>query len=619
MRSLWALSSSGRAKPPDPGLTASDQTRIMKLVLPLLWPKREKELKTRIIIALALIVLAKTANVAVPIFYKLVIDGLGAGAATGPGPAIAVPIIVVVGYGLVRVSASAAGEIRDWVFAKVNERALRLISLSVLKHLHTLSLRFHLDRQTGGLSRAIERGTEGIKFLVSFLLFHVAPTLLELVLVAGVLWHYFDLSYAAVMLLVIISYGVYAANSTRWRMKFRREMNLQDKEANARAIDSLLNYETVKYFTNEAHELARFDDAKKDYVAAAIDNQRSLSLSNIGQSVILSAGVVGVMAMAAYGVAAGNMTIGEFVMINTYLLQLYAPLNMFGWIYRNLRQSMTDIEQMYRLLEENPDVEDRPEAPELPAGPGRVSFENVSFSYDQRRPILHNVSFTIPAGRRVAIVGTTGSGKSTIARLLFRFYDPDSGRITIDGNDLRDVTQKSVRQAIGVVPQDAVLFNDTLAYNIGYGRPLASPAEIAEAARHAQLADFIASLPDGYETRVGERGLKLSGGEKQRVAIARVLLKNPELLIFDEATSSLESRNEHEIQNNLRGVSANRTTLVIAHRLSTIVDADEILVLMEGHIMERGTHDELLARAGTYAAMWHRQRAAAERMAEVAE
>ena len=601
---------------PDPQLGWRDQMRVMGRVVKLLWPETDRALKLRVLVAFALVGVAKVANVLVPILYKLVVDALS----VAPNAVVIVPIAIVLGYGILRVIALATDEIRDWIFAKVQERALRLVSVSVLKHLHSLSLRFHLDRQTGGLSRAIERGTEGIEFLVSYLVFHIAPIFLEIVLVSAVLWTYFNFGFAAITFLVIVLYGVYTAGATQWRMKFRRAMNAQDREANALAIDSLLNFETVKYFGNEKHELDRFDEAKRDYVVAAIANQRALSLFNIGQSLILAVGVVVIMLMAAYGVASGRMTIGDFVMVNAYLLQLYGPLNMLGWVYRVLRQSFTDIEQMYALLAERSEIEDRPGAPALKPTQGRIAFHNVSFAYDERRPILSDVSFEIPAGKTVAVVGPTGGGKTTIARLLFRFYDPQSGAITIDGQDLREVTQDSLRRAIGVVPQDTVLFNDSIRYNIAYGDVEAEPAKIEDAARRAQLTDFIAKLPDGYLTRVGERGLKLSGGEKQRVAIARVLLKNPSILIFDEATSSLDSRTEHEIQANLRQISAHRTTLVIAHRLSTVVDADEILVLDDGCIVERGTHSALLTRGGTYAAMWERQqRAAAERLADVAE
>jgi ATP-binding cassette subfamily B protein len=590
-----------------------DQLALMRRILPLMWPEGEWGLRVRVVAALALILVAKGINVVVPIFYKGVVDGL-----TGVEAALAIPLMLILAYAVARVMAQATGEIRDLVFAKVHERGLRLISLHVLSHLHRLSLRFHLERQTGGLSRAIERGAEGIEFLISFLVFHIGPTLLELVLVAALLWHFFDFSFAAVTLGVIVAYAAYTAFGTRWRMKYRREVNAQDREANARAIDSLLNYETVKYFGNEAHEVERFDEAKREYVTAALKNQRALSWFNIGQAAILTGGVATIMVMAAYGVVQGRMTLGDFVMVNAYLIQLYAPLNMFGWIYRNLRQSMTDIEQMYELLAEEPEVNDVPDAPALARGPGRIVFDHVSFAYDPRRPILHDVSFETLPGRTTAIVGPTGSGKTTIARLLFRFYDPAAGRILIDGQDLRSISQASLRGAIGVVPQDAVLFNDTIAYNIGYGRPNASKEEIEEAARQAHLTDFIEKLPDGYLTKVGERGLKLSGGEKQRVAIARVVLKNPRLLIFDEATSSLDSRTEHEIQRNLHEVQADRTTLVIAHRLSTIVDADEILVLHDGRVIERGRHQELLARGGMYAAMWDKQRVA-QHLAEVAE
>jgi ATP-binding cassette subfamily B protein len=569
----------------------------------------------RVLTAFALVGVAKVANVSVPILYKLVVDALS----MAPNAVVTVPVVIVLGYGILRVVALATDEIRDWIFSKVQERALRLVSVSVLKHLHSLSLRFHLERQTGGLSRAIERGTDGIEFLVSYLVFHIAPILLEIVLVAGILWTYFNFGFAAVTFLVVVFYGIYTAGATQWRMKFRRAMNVQDSEANSRAIDSLLNFETVKYFGNEKHELERFDESKRDYVSAAIANQRALSLFNIGQSLILAIGVVIVMLMAAYGVTAGRMTIGDFVMVNAYLLQLYSPLNMLGWVYRVLRQSFTDIEQMYALLAERSEIVDKPGATALKPGPGRVAFHNVRFAYDERRPILNDVSFEIPAGKTVAVVGPTGGGKTTVARLLFRFYDPQSGSITIDSQDVRDVTQDSLRSAIGVVPQDTVLFNDSIRYNIAYGDVTAEPEKIEDAARRAQLSDFIAKLPDGYLTRVGERGLKLSGGEKQRVAIARVLMKNPEILIFDEATSSLDSRTEHEIQENLRQISAHRTTLVIAHRLSTVVDADEILVLDDGVIVERGTHQALLARGGTYAAMWERQQRATDELADVAE
>jgi ATP-binding cassette, subfamily B, heavy metal transporter len=600
----------------DPQLGWGDQMRVMGRVLKLLWPETDRALRLRVLIAFALVGVAKVANVLVPLLYKIVVDALS----VAPNAAVTVPVAIVLGYGIIRVIALATDEIRDWIFAMVQERALRLVSVSVLKHLHSLSLRFHLERQTGGLSRAIERGTEGIEFLVSYLVFHIAPIFLEIALVAAVLWTYFNFGFAAVTLLVVILYGVYTAGATQWRIKFRRAMNAQDREANALAIDSLLNFETVKYFGNEMHELDRFDHAKRDYVTAAIANQRALSLFNIGQSLILAVGVVIIMLMAAYGVANGNMTIGDFVMVNAYLLQLYSPLNMLGWVYRVLRQSFTDIEQMYALLAERSEIEDKPDATALKPGPGRIAFHKVSFAYDERRPILNDVSFEIPAGKTVAVVGPTGGGKTTIARLLFRFYDPQAGAITIDGQDLRDVTQDSLRRAIGVVPQDTVLFNDSIRYNIAYGDVEAEPTKVEDAAARAQLSDFIAKLPDGYLTRVGERGLKLSGGEKQRVAIARVLLKNPAILIFDEATSSLDSRTEHEIQANLRQISTHRTTLVIAHRLSTVVDADEILVLDDGYIVERGTHSALLTRGGTYAAMWERQqRAAAERLADVAE
>jgi ABC-type transport system involved in Fe-S cluster assembly fused permease/ATPase subunit len=614
MANNWALSR-GRTDRREAGLSWRDSMLVLRRVFPLLWPKGQAELKLRVAAAMALIFLGKLVNVALPMFYGWIVDALS----VSPRAALTVPLALILGYGVVRIASSATTEIRDMIFAKVQERALRLVSVSALKHLLDLSMRFHLDRQTGGLSRSIERGTEAIESLLTYLLFSIAPIFLELAMVTFVLWRLVDFPIAATTFGVVIFYAFYTASSTQWRMKYRRAMNTQDREANARAIDTLLNFETVKYFVNERHELDRFDEAKQEYVTAAIANQRSLSLFNIGQSSILSLGVIVVMALAGYGVVEGRIRIGEFVMVNAYLLQLYQPLNMLSWVWRILRQAFTDIEQMYALLSENSEVQDRPDAPSLRNGPGRVAFEHVKFAYDSRRTILDDVSFEIPGGRTLAIVGPTGGGKSTIARLLFRFYDPVEGTIRIDGQDLRDVTQDSVRRAIGVVPQDTVLFNDSIYYNIAYGRPDASPEEVAEAARRAQLKEFIDKLPDGFATRVGERGLKLSGGEKQRVAIARVILKNPEILIFDEATSSLDSRTEHEIQANLHQVSAHHTTLIIAHRLSTVVDADEILVLDDGGIMERGTHGELIARGGIYAAMWDRQQRAAERLAEVAE
>ncbi len=604
----------------EPGLSWSEQGQVIKRVMPLLWPDNEPGLKTRTAVALIAILLAKIVNVVVPILYKNVIDALtpsGANAVS-VSAVVAVPVMLIVGYGVLRLVSLTITEFRDLIFAPVQERALRIVSVNVLRHLHELSLRFHLERQMGGLSRAIERGTDGMDTLISYLIFNIAPIFLELFLVAGVLWHYFDLPIAAVTFVVVILYAGYTAAATTWRMKYRREMNMQDREANTRAVDSLLNYETVKYFGNEGLEIARFDEAKQDYVTAAIANQRALTTFNAGQSVILSSGVVLVMLMAAYSYAQHRMTMGDFVMVNAYLLQLYQPLNMLGWVYRSLRQSMTDIERMYALLEEKPDVADAPDAKPLREGPGHVRFENVRFSYDPRRSILKGVSFEIPAGKTMAVVGPTGSGKTTLARLLFRFYDPQSGDIFIDGQNIKHVTQQSLRGAMGVVPQDTVLFNDSLFYNIADGRPEAGAGEVAEAAKRARLDELIEKIPDGFATRVGERGLKLSGGEKQRVAIARVILKRPEILIFDEATSSLDSHTEAEIQASLRQVSTHRTTLVIAHRLSTVVDADEILVLDEGEIVERGDHATLLARGGTYAALWERQQKSAS-LAEVAE
>jgi ATP-binding cassette subfamily B protein len=589
------------------------ELQALRGLFPYLWPQ-SWDLRVRVIISLAFLALAKSVNVYVPILYKRAVDALSPGHAA----VVAVPVALIIGYGLARVAAQISAELRDAVFAKVGQRAVRQVALATFRHLHALSLRFHLDRQTGGLSRAIERGIRGTEFLLSYLLFSVVPTLFEILLVCGILWGFYNASFALLTFAIIVGYIAFTFAVTDWRVKFRREMNERDSEANTKAIDSLLNFETVKYFANEDHEAERFDKALRAYERAAVKSQTTLSALNIGQGMIIAGGLVTVMLLAGRGVASGTMTIGDFVLVNSYLVQLYLPLNVLGMVYRNIKQSLTDLESMFRLLHVQAEVADRPGAPPLQVPLGDVVFDHVAFRYDPRRPILHDVSFHVPAGGTLAIVGPSGSGKSTIARLLFRFYDVDEGAIRIDGQDIRDVTQTSLRRAIGVVPQDTVLFNDTVRYNIAYGRPGAGDAEIEEAARHARIADFIRTLPDGYRSMVGERGLKLSGGEKQRVAIARVILKEPRILIFDEATSALDSKTEQAIQASLDEVSSDRTTLIIAHRLSTVVNADEILVLDEGRVVERGTHGSLLARGGVYAAMWARQQEAAEHAAALA-
>ena len=591
---------------PPKGKARRADLRAIRTLLPYLWPRGSFELRARVVLAMTLLVLAKVANVYVPILYKKAVDAL-----THPGEiALVLPIAILVAYGLLRIVALASGELRDMVFAKVAQRAIRTVALETFRHLHRLSLRFHLERQTGGLSRAIERGMNGIEFLLSFTLFNVLPTLFEILLVCGILWGLYNFAFAAVTFITIAAYIWYSLAITEWRLKYRREMNAMDSEANTKAIDSLLNYETVKYFGNEDHEARRFDASMQRYESAAIKSKTSLSLLNIGQGAIIAGGLTMVMIMAGQGVVKGTMTIGDFVLVNSYLVQLYLPLNFLGFVYREIKQSLTDIEQMFTLLSVSAEVEDAPGAKPLAAGPGEIAFDNVSFAYDPRRAILQDVSFRIPPGRTLAIVGASGAGKSTISRLLFRFYDIDEGKIAIDGQDIRDITQSSLRAAIGIVPQDTVLFNDSVYYNIAYGRPEATKEEVEEAARLAHIHEFVSRLPDGYKTVVGERGLKLSGGEKQRVAIARTILKRPRILLFDEATSALDSHTEKEIQAALREVSADRTTLVIAHRLSTVVDADEIVVLDAGRVVERGTHGALLARGGAYAAMWAKQQRA---------
>jgi ATP-binding cassette, subfamily B, heavy metal transporter len=590
-----------------------DELRALGALAPYLWPRDSFELRARVVLAVALLLAGKLVNIYVPLLYKRAVDALSPSHAL-----ITVPIALIVAYGAARVMSQGFNELRNAVFAKVSQRAIRRLALRAFRHVHALSLRFHLDRRTGGLSRAIERGTAGIDFLLSFMLFNVVPTLFEILLVCGILWRLFNWTFAAVTLATIVVYIAFTFSITDWRVRFRREMNDRNTEANTKAVDGMLNFETVKYFANEEHELRRYDAALQAYERAAVRSETTLTLLNLGQGTIIASGLVGIMILAGRGVAAAEMTVGDFVLVNAYLIQLYTPLNFLGMVYRNIKQSLADLEQMLALLAVKPEIEDRPGAPALVVGRGAVAFRRVDFRYDVRRPILLDVDFRVPPGARVAIVGPSGAGKSTIARLLFRFYDVDAGAIEIDGQDIRGVTQESLRRAIGVVPQDTVLFNDTIYYNIAYGRPGASRADIEDAARRAHIHDFVKGLPDGYQTMVGERGLKLSGGEKQRVAIARVILKSPKILVFDEATSALDTKTEREIQASLAEISADRTTLVIAHRLSTIVEADEILVLDHGRIVERGHHRELLARGGVYAAMWARQQQAAQREAALA-
>ena len=571
--------------------------QTLKALFPYLWQWR-----WRMLLALLCLIGAKLANVGVPLIFKDIVDGY---APADPSKALLVaPIALIAVYGLLRFSVSLFTELRELLFSRVTQRAVRNIALQVFEHLHQLSLRFHLERQTGGLTRDIERGTRAIGTLISYTIYSILPTLIEVGLVLGILAVRYESSFALIATGTLVIYVTYTIILSNWRTHIRREVNELDSAANTRAIDSLLNYETVKYFNNEAWEKARYDHHMQRWEDAQIRSQISLSWLNMGQAAIIAVGVTLMMWRAAVGVANGSMTVGDIVLVNAFLIQLYIPLNFLGVLYREIRQSLTDIERLFALLDENREIQDAPDAQTLAPGPCAVRFESIGFAYEVRRSILKDVSFEIPAGRTVAVVGHSGSGKSTLARLLFRFYDVRSGAIQINGHDVRQLTQASLRAAIGIVPQDTVLFNDTLAYNIQYGRPGASIDEVHEAARAAHLDDFIARLPDGYQTRVGERGLKLSGGEKQRVAIARALLKNPPILIFDEATSALDSKTEKAIQAELDQAAIGRTTLVIAHRLSTVMNADEILVLDAGQIIERGTHRELLEREGTYAQMW---------------
>ncbi|MES2190522.1 MAG: ABC transporter ATP-binding protein/permease [Pseudomonadota bacterium] len=590
------VTTAGASPAPAPARSDSD---TLKRLFPYLW-----DYKWRVMAALICVLAAKLGNVGVPVLLKTLVDAMS----IKPGnvqAVLVVPAALLLGYGLLRLSTSLFTELRELVFAKATEGASRKISLEVFRHLHALSLRFHLERQTGGMTRDIERGTRGVHSLISYSLYSIIPTLFEVGLVLSILAVKFDAWFAWITLAALVLYITFTVTVTEWRTKFRKEMNALDSTAHSHAIDSLLNYETVKYFNNEGFEASRYDSSLQKYRRAAIRSQRTLSMLNTGQQLIIAVGLVAMLWRATQGVVDGRMTLGDLVMVNAFMIQLYIPLGFLGVIYREIKQSLTDLDKMFTLLEKEREIADEPGAQpiqirEEPA----VRFENVNFAYEAARPILKNVSFEIPPGKTVAVVGSSGAGKSTLARLLFRFYDVQGGRITIAGQDIKQVTQASVRQAIGIVPQDTVLFNDTVEYNIAYGKPGASHEDVVAAARAARIHDFIVSTPSGYNTMVGERGLKLSGGEKQRVAIARTLLKNPPVVIFDEATSALDSANERAIQGELRAAAQNKTTLVIAHRLSTVVDAHEILVMEAGEIVERGTHAELLALGERYLRMW---------------
>jgi ATP-binding cassette subfamily B protein len=589
--------------PATPAANSRGDFATLKTLLPYLWVY-----KWRVGAALAALVGAKLANVGVPVVLKHLVDAMTVKPGD-PHALLILPLGLLVAYGALRLSTTVFTELREFLFARVTQRAVRTIALKVFRHLHALSLRFHLNRQTGGMTRDIERGTRGVGSLISYTLFNILPTLVEITLVLGYLVTHYDIWFSVITCGALVLYITFTVLVTNWRTHFRRTMNDLDSKANTKAIDSLLNYETVKYFGNEEYEARRYDEGLKHYETAAVKSQTSLSLLNTGQSAIIATAVTLILWRATQGVIDGKMTLGDLVLVNSFMIQLYIPLNFLGVIYREIKQSLADMERLFALLDQNREIADAPDARPLQTHGALVKFSHVDFSYESKRQILFDVDFTIPAGTTTAVVGHSGSGKSTLSRLLYRFYEVDKGAITIDGQDLRAVTQDSLRHAIGIVPQDTVLFNDTIAYNIGYGKPGATQDEIVAAARAASIHEFIESLPDGYASMVGERGLKLSGGEKQRVAIARTLLKNPAILIFDEATSALDSKSEQAIQAQLKEIAKNRTTMVIAHRLSTIADAQQILVMDHGRIVERGTHQALLATGGVYAQMWERQQA----------
>ncbi|MEQ3624707.1 MAG: ABC transporter ATP-binding protein/permease [Celeribacter sp.] len=610
---------SSHAADPERIAERRSNARTIRKVAPYLWPDGEGWVKRRVVIAMVALVVAKLVAIATPFFYKAAVDSLADDGGDSAAWLLAYGAVgLTVAYGMARVMNVALQQARDGVFARVGQRALRTIALETFRHIHALSLRYHLTRRTGGLSRIMERGVKGVEFLLRFLLFSIGPLILELALVSIVLAVVFDIWYLVVLLVTIAIYVWFTFAVTEMRVRIRREMNAQDTDANQKAIDSLLNYETVKYFDAEAWEARRYDHAMAGYETAAIKTAVSLSMLNAGQSLIITCGLVGVMVMAAMGVQDGSLTVGDFVMVNAYMIQITMPLNFLGSVYREIRQALVDMGEMFDLLEQPADVQDKPGAPELRVTGGEVRFRDVKFGYDPSRPILKGVDITAAPGAKLAIVGPSGAGKSTIGRLLFRFYDVTGGALEIDGQDLRDVTQDSLHKAIGVVPQDTVLFNDSIGYNIAYGRPGASQAEVEAAARAAKIHDFVTALPEGYDTAVGERGLKLSGGEKQRVGIARTLLKDPPILLLDEATSALDTETERDILESLRAMGEGRTVLTIAHRLSTIADSDLIVVLEAGEVVETGTHDGLLAQNGRYASMWARQSAERDDAEEVA-